>query len=75
MATQVGFSSTTRKFLAASGLALSLGSLGLFASAGTAAAGSWPADPSWPAPPSWGFTRRIRLGRGPRHIRAARGEG
>jgi hypothetical protein len=46
--------STTRKFLAAGGLALSLGSLGLFASAGTAAAGSWPADPSWPAPPSWG---------------------
>jgi hypothetical protein len=39
-----------------------MASLGLFASAGTAAAdvldampmGSWPADPTWPAPPAWG---------------------
>ena len=48
--------STTKRILAAGGLALGLGSLGLFASAGTAAAdgldaapmGSWPADSSWP---------------------------
>ena len=46
---------TTKRILAAGGLALGLGSLGLFASAGTAAAdgldaapmGSWPADSSW----------------------------
>jgi len=54
MAIQVGFNGTTRKFLAAWGLAIGLGGLGLFATAGTAAAGSWPADPTWPAPPSWG---------------------
>jgi hypothetical protein len=53
MATQVGFNSTTRKVLAACGLAIGLSSLGLFAAPGTAAAGSWPADPTWPAPPSW----------------------
>jgi hypothetical protein len=53
-------SSTTKKILAAAaaGLALGLGSLGVFASAGTAAAttptSTYPADPTWPAPPSWG---------------------
>jgi hypothetical protein len=54
--------STTKKVLAAVGLALGVASLGLFVSAVTAAAdgldaapmGSWPADPSWPAPPDWG---------------------
>jgi hypothetical protein len=54
MAIQVGFNHTTRKFLAACGLAVGFGGLGLFTTIGTAAAGSWPADPTWPAPPSWG---------------------
>jgi hypothetical protein len=53
MAIQVGFNSTTRKFLAICGFAIGLGSVGLFATTGTATAGSWPADPTWPAPPSW----------------------
>jgi hypothetical protein len=41
--------STIRKFLAAGGLALGLGSLGLFASAGTAAADGLDATPMPPA--------------------------
>ena len=52
--TKKNIPSITKKFLAAGCLALGLGSLGLFASGGTAAAGSWPADPTWPAPPAWG---------------------
>ena len=54
MAIRVGFNSTTRKFLAAGGLAIGLCGLGLFATPGTATAGSWPAVPTWPSPPSWG---------------------
>jgi len=41
--------STTRKFLAAGGLALGIGSFGLFASAGTAAAEGLDATPMPPA--------------------------
>jgi hypothetical protein len=41
--------STTKKFLAAGGLALGVGSLGLFASAGTAAADGLDATPLPPA--------------------------
>jgi hypothetical protein len=43
------FPRTTRKFLAAGGLALGLASFGLFASAGTAAADGLDATPSPPA--------------------------
>jgi hypothetical protein len=54
MAIQVGFTkrtvpSTTSKFLAAGGLALTLGSFGLFASAGPAAADGLDATPMPPA--------------------------